>query len=200
MKESGEDGIRLPNCDVVLRPELATKGLTSVVNWLAHDYNGLMKASKLIQELAVYMKAVGLSTRGLAEALELPPKTIEPWFSKGKKKYLPSRQNQEKLEAFLNSLPLNIILDASRHTEKVKWLLLLLEDELRWFKDGPSEGRDVLRKTLDPFDAGYVTSLLTMLQDEDAFNRWRSLSTNKFGRFGEGDQRGQESGNPSKSR
>jgi len=77
----------------------------------------------------------------------------------------------------------SIIQGAQRKTEKVKYLLLFLEEELRWFRDGSKEARDIFREKLDLGDVGYVSSLLTMLGDEDKFRRWLTLTTNRFNFF-----------------
>jgi len=76
-----------------------------------------------------------------------------------------------------------ILQEAKGKTNKVKYLLLFLEDELRWFRDGSREARDILREELDPGDIGYISSLLTMLGDEDKFRRWLTLTTNRFNFF-----------------
>ena len=36
--------------------------------------------------------------------------------------------------------------EAQRKAEKIKYLLLLLEDELRWFRDSPKEARGIFRE------------------------------------------------------
>ena len=77
----------------------------------------------------------------------------------------------------------SIIQGAQRKTEKIKYLLLFLEEELRWFRDGSKEARDIFREKLDLGDIGYVSSLLTMLGDEDKFKRWLTLTTNRFNFF-----------------
>jgi hypothetical protein len=76
-----------------------------------------------------------------------------------------------------------ILKESQRKTEKVKHLLLFLEEELRWFRDGLKEARDLLRKELDLSDIGYISSLLTMLGDEGKFKRWLTLTTNRFNFF-----------------
>ena len=73
--------------------------------------------------------------------------------------------------------------EAQRKTERVKYLLLLLEDELRWFRDSSKETREIFREVLDLSDVGYISSLLTMLGDEDKFGRWVTLTTNRFNFF-----------------
>jgi len=76
-----------------------------------------------------------------------------------------------------------ILQEAQWKTTKIKYLLLLLEDELRWFRDGPKEVREIFRETLNPGDIGYISSLLTMLGDEEKFKRWLTLTTNRFNFF-----------------
>ena len=73
--------------------------------------------------------------------------------------------------------------DAKRKAEKVKYLLLLLEDELTWFRDGTKEVRRVYREDLDTDDIGYISSLLNMLGDEERFSRWVGFTTNRFNYF-----------------
>lgn len=77
----------------------------------------------------------------------------------------------------------SIFQEAQRRTEKVKHILLFLEEELRWFRDSSKETRDIFRKELNPADIGYISSLLTMLGDEDKFRRWLTLTTNRFNFF-----------------
>lgn len=76
-----------------------------------------------------------------------------------------------------------ILQEAQRRTEKAKHLLLFLEEELRWFRDSSKEGRDIFRGELDFGDIGYISSFLTMLDDEEKFKRWLTLTTNRFNFF-----------------
>jgi len=73
--------------------------------------------------------------------------------------------------------------DTKNRVEKVKFLLILLEDELRWFRDSSEENRNALRQTLDFSDVGYISSLLTMIADESQFIRWITLTTNRYNFF-----------------
>lgn len=73
--------------------------------------------------------------------------------------------------------------EAGRRSERLKALLILLHEELAWFRDGPEEIRGVFRSELDPFDVGYLSSLLTMLSDESKFKRWLAATTNRFTSF-----------------
>lgn len=77
--------------------------------------------------------------------------------------------------------------EAKQRTGRLKALLMLLHEELAWFRDGPEEARRVFRSELDPFDLGYLSSLLAMLSDEDKFKRWLAATTNRFSSF---DRRG----------
>jgi transcriptional regulator with XRE-family HTH domain len=76
-----------------------------------------------------------------------------------------------------------LVKEAKRKTEKIKYLLLLLEDELRWFRDSSEKAREILRESLDLGDIGYISSLLTMLGDEEKFRRWLTLTTHRFNFF-----------------
>ena len=76
--------------------------------------------------------------------------------------------------------------EARNRTSKVRHLLILLEDELGWFRDGDAGARDEFRKGLDASDIGYISSLLTMITDEDKFQRWLALSNARFNYFRKG--------------
>lgn len=74
--------------------------------------------------------------------------------------------------------------EARQGAEKAKLLLLLLESELRLFRDGNEEVRGVFRQELDEGDVGYVGCLLTALTGtEEQFERWLAFGTYKFNFF-----------------
>lgn len=73
--------------------------------------------------------------------------------------------------------------EARTRTERLRALLILLHEELAWFRDGPEEVRSIMRSDLDSFDLGYLSSLLAMLPDEGKFKRWLTVTTNRFGSF-----------------
>lgn len=75
------------------------------------------------------------------------------------------------------------IAEARTRTDRLRALLILLHEELAWFRDGPEEVRSVLRFDLDSFDMGYLSSLLAMLPDEGKFRRWLTVTTNRFASF-----------------
>lgn len=79
--------------------------------------------------------------------------------------------------------PGSVSQEAEERTRKIKYLSLILEEELRWFRDGSKEARDIFREKLNADDIGYISSLLTMLGDEEKFKRWLTFTTNRFGFF-----------------
>ena len=141
----------------------------------------------VLSELDAYAKGLGISRRELADRLEIPYSTIKHWFQHGKGARKPSEANLTKVRVFLKSgEKLDVYRqfeDGKRRANKVKYLLLLLEDELRWFRDGNPDAREIFRKELDASDIGYISSLLTMMSEEDKFNRWLTLTTMRFQSF-----------------
>jgi len=144
-------------------------------------------AETVFSQLDAYIKARGLSRRELADKLDIPYSTVKKWFTKGKSKRNPSKEHLNGIKVFLENEERPEVyrqLEETKHrAEKIKYLLLLLEDELRWFRDGNTDAREVFRKELDASDIGYISSLLTMLSDEDKFNRWLTLTTMRFQSF-----------------
>jgi len=113
------------------------------------------------------------------------------WTSEGLRACLeneskPPRLVVERLAQLLHIQTLPTIMpaeEALRRAERLKHLLIMLAEDLAWFRDGPAEFREVYRSELDPFDTGYVSSLLTMLFSEDKFHRWLEVTTNRFNYF-----------------
>jgi hypothetical protein len=130
------------------------------------------KTQHRYRTVADFAEEIGWETASLRDSLE--------------KSLTPPRVVVEKVASLL-SIPFGtqaIQLDlAERKTERIRFLLLLLEEELRWFRDGPLEARQMFRKNLDPMDIGYLSSLLAMLGEEEAFKRWLTLTTNRFNYF-----------------
>lgn len=141
----------------------------------------------VLSELDTYAKGLGISRKELANRLGIPYSTIKKWFQHGKGARKPSEANLTKIRTFLESKEMPEVyrqIEEARHrTEKIKYLLLLLEDELRWFRDGTTDAREILRRELDASDIGYISSLLTMLTEEDKFDRWLTLTTTRFQSF-----------------
>ncbi len=147
------------------------------------------QASELLSRLSLYAREHNLLNRKLAEELTIPYNTLRGWqfFTQKKTMREPSEKNLILIEEFLlrkEKPEIYAKVEEARHrAEKIKYLLLLLEDELRWFKNGDVKIRDEYRKGLNGSDIGYVSSLLTMLTEEDKFARWLALTTIQFNSF-----------------
>jgi len=147
------------------------------------------QAKQLLSQLHAYAREHNLSNRQLAEELGAPSNTLSKWwfFSGGKGARKPSESHLNVIKEFLeakNKPEVYVKLkETRRRIEKIRYLLLLLEDELRWFRDNEPRVRDEFRKELNASDIGYVSSLLTMLTEEDKFNRWLALTTTRFQSF-----------------
>ena len=146
-------------------------------------------AQQVLSRLSAYAKEHGLSNRKLAEEIGVPYDTLNKWwfFTQRKDARKPSELHIERVSEFLESKErpeiYSQIEEAKRRTEKIKYLLLLLEDELRWFRDNNPRAREEFRKQLDASDIGYISSLLTMLTEEGRFKRWLALTTARFQSF-----------------
>ncbi len=147
------------------------------------------RARQMLSRLSTYAKENNLSNRKLAEEIGVPYNTLTKWwfFRQDKSARKPSELHIERVREFLESKKApeiyQHIQEARRRTEKIKFLLLLLEDELRWFRDNNPRARGEFRKELDASDIGYISSLLTMLTEEDKFQRWLALTTLRFQSF-----------------
>ena len=147
------------------------------------------QAKQLLSQLNAYAREHNLSNRQLAEELGAPYNTLNKWwvFSHAEGARKPSEPHLNIIREYLeakNKPELYLqIKEARRRIEKVKYLLLLLEDELRWFRDNEPKAREEFRKELDASDIGYISSLLTMLTEEEKFNRWLALTTTRFQSF-----------------
>ncbi|MCK4594809.1 hypothetical protein KAU45_09935 [bacterium] len=132
---------------------------------------------QLLTDIEDFSRKTQLSKREIADKLNIPFNTFRKWFQKGTVLHKPSSKYVKIINDFLYNQRIK------RKIEKIKYLLLLLEDELRLFRDGSKESRDIFREELDPSDIGYISSLLVMLGDEDGFKRWCIFTTNKFNFF-----------------
>jgi transcriptional regulator with XRE-family HTH domain len=150
------------------------------------------RAEQVLSRLSIYAKEHNISKRKLAEEIGIPHETLNKWwfFTQRKDARKPSEQYVERIAEFLESKETPEIysqrLEARHRANKVRLLLLLLEDELRWFRESDPITRDEFRKELDAYDIGYISSLLTMLTEEDKFQRWLALTTTRFNSFKKG--------------
>ncbi|MBI4180619.1 MAG: helix-turn-helix transcriptional regulator [Chloroflexi bacterium] len=147
------------------------------------------KERQMLSRLNAYAKANNLSNRKVAEKIGVPHNTLTKWwfFTQSKGARSPSKPYLEKVREFLETKEApevyQHIQEATHRTEKIKYLLLLLEDELRWFRDNDARAREKFRKGLNASDIGYISSLVTMLTEEDKFKRWLALTTMRFQSF-----------------
>ncbi|MBI4186445.1 MAG: hypothetical protein HY530_02925 [Chloroflexi bacterium] len=147
------------------------------------------RAQQVLSRLSTYAKVNNLSNREVAQEIGVSYNTLRRWrfFTQGKHVHTPSEIDIKKISEFLEGKERPEIysqIEEARHrTEKIKYLLLLLEDELRWFRDNNPRAREEFRKELDASDIGYISSLLTMLTEEDRFKRWLALTTTRFQSF-----------------
>ena len=147
------------------------------------------QAKQLLNQLNDYAIEHNLSNKQLAKEIDSPYNTLNKWwvFSRGKEARKPSELHLNIIKEFLETKSKPEIYakikEARHRIEKVKYLLLLLEDELKWFRDNEPRAREEFRKELDASDIGYISSLLTMLAEEDKFNRWLALTTTHFKSF-----------------
>lgn len=154
----------------------------------------------LLQRLNEYAKQNRLKRADLAERLGVPLTTLKHWFSKGQWHTMPPEAVREKIRSLVQGIievsrsepeeggPGRSVADLGanekelrRRAEKVRMLLLLLEDELRWFRGNDKQAaRDRFRRRVNAFDIGYISSLLSMLTEEEKYQRWEALTTYKF--------------------
>lgn len=145
---------------------------------------------KLLEKLEEWRIANKLSRPETARQLGIPYKTFQKWF--GEKRRLPIKGHLEKIESFLDSpspAPELDLPEAESRTEAIKHLLIALEIELRHFRNAGKAEREVFRKLLNQEDIGYISSLLSMLGDENRFKRWLTLSNYRFQGFKKGGQK-----------
>lgn len=146
-------------------------------------------AQQVLSRLSAYAKEHDLCNRKLAEEIGIPYDTLNKWwfFTQRKDARKPSEPHIDKIKDFLEGKEspevYQQIQEARRRTEKIRYLLLLLEDELRWFRDNNPRAREEFRKELNASDIGYISSLLSMLTEEDKFKRWLALTTVRFQSF-----------------
>jgi hypothetical protein len=156
------------------------------------------ETKEILLQLSKYVHEENLTARSLADRLNIPYNTTQKWsiFCQGTSARNPSEAHLGKIKEFL---PLkhetetnDQIKEAKHRVQKITYLLLLLEDQLDWFRNSDEKIRDEFRKALNVSDIGYISSLLTMLTEENKFQRWLTLSSNRFQYLRKGKVNGQE--------
>lgn len=135
---------------------------------------------KISDQLEQYRVNNGLQKKQLAELLGVPRQTVEDWLVHRTE---PGKANIQRIKDFLATKEQEErqkVPEAQRRAHSLLYLLLVVEDEIRWFKDASREARDALRDELNFRDVGYIASLLGMLGEEDQLERWKTLTTYRF--------------------
>jgi len=140
---------------------------------------GLSYIQRVLEKLDRLCQTKGWTRKTLASRLGIPLGTVEKWFIEGSSpsKREPSLAHLEKIHDLLT------FEEAHERAENLKYLLLLVERELRWFRDSSAAAREVLRQELDTADVGYISSLLAMIGEEEKLGRWLAFTTYKFNYF-----------------
>lgn len=148
-----------------------------------------METAEILFQLSIYAEANKISNKELAERLHIPYQTVCRWnyFTGGKDARSPSVRHKDMIKAFLENKDrpgvYEMIVESRQRAQKVEGLLISLEEELRWFRDNDPRAREEFRREIDASDIGYISSLLTMLTDEEKFQRWLALTTTRFQSF-----------------
>lgn len=151
---------------------------------------------KLLSEVDRAALKLGISRRELAKNTAIPFNTLRCWYAKNPKRK-PSPAHLKRLLAFLGSVTTTTARSTSQsflearngkgettlRTQRLKEIMKSLYDELVWFCKNGKEARDILRTELNPFDVGYISSLATMLSEEDKYLRWSAATTYRFNFF-----------------
>lgn len=157
----------------------------------------------LVRQLDDFAKLNKLTRAELAQRLGVPVTTVEHWFKRGERRTTPIPVLQERIKSLLGQPSPNLLeqlekgnaeqkrptlnveeSEAHHRTQKVRMLLILLEDELRWFQpDERRSAREMFREQLNAFDIGYISSLLSMLTEEQKYQRWKALTSYRFKGF-----------------
>jgi len=132
---------------------------------------------KMLEDIDHYAFLKNLTRKEMADKLNIPLGTFKKWFLKGKDRREPTISHIKTIREFFD------ILEAEKRAEKIRLLLILVNEELTWFREGSRGKRDCFRRAIDQGDAGYVSSLLIMLGEEDKFERWSALTTHRYKSF-----------------
>jgi hypothetical protein len=79
-------------------------------------------------------------------------------------------------EGLDESLTLKQATEAIHSIERFKAILILLKDELEYFKNSTSENRRILKEQIPGNQIGYLASLLTALYDESQLEIFKNFS------------------------
>lgn len=141
--------------------------------------------SNLSKELTLALQQLGLTISECATRYGISPNTLKK-YKRGVRR--PSAQKNVKAVATIledAQTAQNVLLtkpmekDYERAT-RVKKLLVMLADELEFFKQNSESTRETFRRVVPGEDVGYITTLLRALYNEDQFQRWLLFSKYKM--------------------
>ena len=119
----------------------------------------------------------------ISKATNINEKSIGDYFTARNK---PSQERWLLLRDALFKESINIFKDeksnfqqtneATHSIDRLKAVLILLKDELEYFKDSTPEIRNILKEHIPGPHMGYLASLLTSLYDENQLNIFKNFS------------------------
>lgn len=158
---------------------------------------------EVVKKLDDFAKLNKLTRAELAQKLGIPVTTVKHWFGLSEHRTDPSPAIQERIKTLVDQSSSRVVQaptngeaeqkrralrigesEALHRARKIRMLLILLEDELRWFQpDERRSDREVFREQLNAFDIGYISSLLSMLTEEEKYQRWKAFTSYRFKEF-----------------
>ena len=137
-----------------------------------------LASSKEYFTIAQLAKAVGLSRQTIGDyfyARHKPTqKTWEFLISLFSNKKIEDKKQIQEYTA--GGVEVSIALSSA---QKLKALLFLIEDELKYFKNSSKDDRNILKEMVPGPTIGYITSLLSALYDEDQLEIFKTFSEKK---------------------
>jgi len=141
--------------------------------------------TNLSEELTIALRRLGLTISECGERYELSPNMLKkykrgvarPQAEKNVKAVMTILNNAQAIQRAAPTKPMD---SDNERTQRVKRLLVLLANELEYFKQSPEPARETFRKMVPGEDVGYISTLLRALYNEDQFERWLLFSKYKM--------------------
>jgi len=139
----------------------------------------------LSKELTVALQRLGLTISECANRYEISPNTLSK-YKRGVRR--PSAEKNIKAVASVLKDAQTVQIASLRKPKdndyeratRIKKLLVMLADELEFFKQNSESTRKTFRRVVPGEDIGYITTLLRALYDEDQFQRWLFFANYKL--------------------
>lgn len=141
--------------------------------------------TNLPEELTIALKRLGLTISECGKRYELSPNMLKkykrgvarPQAEKNVKAVMTILNDAQAMQRAAPTKPMD---GDNERTQRVKRLLVLLANELEYFKQSPEPARETFRKMVPGEDVGYISTLLRALYNEDQFERWLLFSKYKM--------------------